>query len=68
MWSTNESLSVIQHLADEYEILTYTCCMNDLSAMLQALKSTDLTLRVFKNLLKIETEFTLHGSTGWFLC
>jgi superfamily II helicase len=64
MWSTNEIISVIQHLAGEYEILTYTCCMDYLSAMLQALKSTDLTIRVFKNPLKIESEVTLHGSTG----
>ena len=64
MWSTNEILSVIQHLAGEYEILTYTSCMNDLSAMLQAFKSTDLTIRVFKNPLKIEAEFSLHVSTG----
>ena len=67
MWSTNETVGVIQHLAGEYEILTYTYCMNDLSAMLHALKNTDLTIRVFKNPLKIETEFILHGSTKWFL-
>jgi hypothetical protein len=63
MWSTNEIVGDIQHLAGEYEILTYTYCMHYLSAMSQALKSTDLTIRAFKNPLKIETELILHGST-----